>query len=73
MLLAGCTKTTLIPLSNDFEIIRCDALNLCPEGKECYSFQDTDYPICWQGNPCNRCASNNCIQLESYPVQIRCE
>jgi len=73
LFLAGCTEPKLLPLSDDFQIISCDALNPCPEGLTCYSFLDLDTPICLEGNPCTRCNTNNCKQLESYPVQIRCE
>ncbi|MFA5303424.1 MAG: hypothetical protein WC393_02720 [Candidatus Nanoarchaeia archaeon] len=73
LILAGCTaQNEMVPLSDDFEIIICDAITPCSEGLECISFQDLETPICWQGDPCDRCTSNNCIQLESYPPQIRC-
>ncbi len=56
--------------SGDF----CDAATPCPEGYECYKFEDEDTPICWDTDfdPCSTCPSGNCMFLESYPVQIRC-
>ncbi len=52
--------------------VLCDATTRCANG-ECYKFQDLEKPICWQGNPCDRCASGKCSILESYPPQIVCE
>jgi len=50
----------------------CDAFHKCPFGEECYSFQDQKHPICWKGDPCERCIGK-CTILESYPPKIRCE
>lgn len=75
IMMSGCASPSkeLIPLAEDFETIFCDALASCPSGMECYSFIDQEAPICWEGNPCERCESKSCMQLESYPVQIRCD
>ena len=51
----------------------CDALAPCDkEGYECYDFKDSNGPICYMGDPCFRCASGNCVILESYPMQVSC-
>ncbi len=51
----------------------CDAKNPCPEGWECYKFEDQKTPICWTGNPCDRCESGSCAIAESYPPQVFCQ
>ena len=53
--------------------LNCDAENPCPEGKECYVFEDEESPICWPGNPCQKCASKDCDVAESYPMQVFCK
>ena len=55
------------------EVQYCDADTPCPKGKECYQFEDEDKPICWVGDPCEKCKSKKCIVAESYPPQIFCE
>lgn len=43
----------------------------CPEGETCFTF-DRSSPTC-SDNPCSVCAQDEeCLQLESYPVQIHC-
>lgn len=51
----------------------CDVVNPCPAGKECYNFEDEDKPICWKGDPCQKCISKKCIVAESYPMQVFCQ
>lgn len=53
--------------------ISCDANNPCPEGKECYSFPDEEGPICWEGDPCEKCASKKCMTTLSYPPSVICQ
>lgn len=55
------------------ENIACDAINPCPQGKECYKFEDEDTPICWSGDPCEKCESKKCAIAESYPMQVFCQ
>ena len=50
----------------------CDAFHPCPAGLSCYKFQDEDKPICWEGDPCVKCDSGNCMIAESYPMQVFC-
>jgi hypothetical protein len=50
----------------------CDSLNPCAIG-DCYKFQDEVAPICWEGNPCQKCESGKCNIAESYPMQIFCK
>ena len=50
----------------------CDADNPCPEGQKCYKFEDEKNPICWKGDPCTKCESENCVVAESYPIQVFC-
>jgi hypothetical protein len=55
------------------EVRSCDATTPCPEGYECYKFEDEDSPICYIGtNPCERCPSRMCNIAESYPMQVFC-
>lgn len=49
----------------------CDAVTPCETG-ECYKFEDKEGPICFEGDPCSRCPSGECVLLESYPPQVRC-
>jgi len=51
----------------------CDANNPCPEGKECYKFPDEEEPICWEGDPCEKCASKKCMTTLSYPPSVICQ
>jgi hypothetical protein len=51
----------------------CDANIPCPEGKECYAFENEEKPTCWKGDPCEKCESKKCAVLESYPPQVRCQ
>jgi len=73
ILIMGCISTQTIsklkPLSTNATY--CDAQTLCVEGY-CYQFEDQATPICWTGNPCNRCVSGNCNMLESYPMRVIC-
>ena len=57
------------------ELKFCDATNPCLEGNTCYKFEGNEKPYCFPANedPCSKCASGKCNQLESYPVQIRCQ
>ncbi len=66
-------KEMEIPEVRAPEILYCDAVTACPEGKECYKFEDEENPICWSGNPCQRCASKVCDIAESYPMQVFCK
>ncbi len=50
----------------------CDADNPCPQGQECYKSEDEESPICWEGDPCAKCESGNCVVAESYPIQVFC-
>jgi hypothetical protein len=51
----------------------CDALTPCPEGEKCYLFEGEENPICWPGDPCQRCESKECDVAESYPMQVFCK
>ncbi|MBR9677520.1 hypothetical protein GOV04_05240 [Candidatus Woesearchaeota archaeon] len=52
----------------------CDAQNPCKnEGFDCYKFEDVSTPFCYNDDPCERCESGQCLILESYPMQVRCE
>lgn len=55
------------------EIEKCDAVKECLKGKSCYKFENEDSPICYIGDPCNKCPSGKCLQAESYPPQIICD
>lgn len=55
------------------EKVSCDANNPCPEGKECYSFPGEESPICWEGDPCEKCASGKCIATLSHPPSVICQ
>ncbi len=55
------------------ETINCDYKNQCPEGYNCYSFPEDEDPICYIGDPCERCASKNCDITESFPMQVFCK
>ncbi|MFH1221459.1 MAG: DUF333 domain-containing protein [Candidatus Micrarchaeota archaeon] len=50
----------------------CDATKPCPTGQECYAFPNETAPRCFTGDPCSVCPSGKCLQLESYPPQVRC-
>ncbi len=51
----------------------CDATTPCPEGYECYKFEDEDNPICYIGaDPCEKCPAGECTIAESYPMQVFC-
>ncbi len=69
LLVFGCVQEQ--PVQNQTKDIFCDAVTPCETG-ECYKFEDKDSPICFEGDPCSRCASGNCYIMESYPPQIRC-
>ena len=49
----------------------CDASTPCDVG-ECYKFEDEDAPICYIGDPCERCPGMECTIAESYPMQVFC-
>jgi len=49
----------------------CDENNQCEIG-ECYKFDDRDYPICWEGDPCSRCTLGNCNLIGSDPPVVEC-
>jgi len=51
----------------------CDANNPCPEGRECYKFPDEEKPICWEGDPCEKCESKKCMTTLSYPPSVICQ
>lgn len=53
--------------------ISCDANNPCPEGRECYGFPDEEGPICWEGDPCEKCSSKKCMTTLSYPPSVICQ
>jgi len=53
--------------------VECDAQTPCPEGKECYSFPDEEGPICWEGDPCEKCESKKCMTILSYPPSVICQ
>ena len=55
------------------EIIICDYQNNCPEGYNCYYFPDMEDPICYMGDPCQKCESKNCDFTESFPMQVICQ
>ncbi len=69
MLAFGCIQQLPAPPATN---LTCDATTPCPSGYECYKFEDRNAPICFEGNPCTRCASGKCIIFESYPPQVRC-
>ena len=52
--------------------VSCDALNPCESG-DCYKFHDLAEPVCYEGDPCERCPSKICTIAESYPMQIFCQ
>ncbi|MFH1211010.1 MAG: hypothetical protein V1645_03775 [archaeon] len=61
---------------NPSDLVYCDANTRCPDGMECYKFQDDDKAYCYnKGNdPCIRCDDpSRCVILESYPAQIKCD
>ena len=60
------------PVSTDNQWVVCDALNPCETG-DCYKFSDLASPVCYEGNPCERCASKVCNIAESYPMQVFCQ
>lgn len=68
-------STPISPASNgsDVQTGLCDASHPCPSGQECYKFQDDPSPVCYIGNPCDRCPSRSCLVMESYPAQIACQ
>jgi len=49
----------------------CDENNQCEIG-ECYKFDDRDYPICWEGDPCSRCTMGECNLIGSNPPVVEC-
>jgi len=49
----------------------CDENNECEIG-ECYKYDDRDYPICWEGEPCSRCTSGNCNLIGTDPPVVEC-
>ncbi len=49
----------------------CDENNQCEMG-ECYKFDDRDYPICWEGDPCSRCTLGECTLVGSDPPVVEC-
>ena len=51
--------------------ITCDYTNNCPEGFNCYKFENEE-PICFQGDPCLKCSSFDCDFTESFPMQVIC-
>ncbi len=50
----------------------CDANLPCTTG-ECYLFEESDYPICYEGDPCEKCDSQECVIATSYPMQVSCK
>ena len=50
----------------------CDARTPCAESLDCIQFPDEEQPICYQGNPCLKCPSQQCSIGESYPLQVFC-
>jgi len=59
--------------------LQCDALTakeVCPEGYDCMKFGRLETPVCAQPNPCSyyKCSGpfNDCVMMESYPMQIAC-
>ncbi len=74
MLLFGCVQEPLPEPPEDEEPVEpqfCDAVTPCETG-DCYKFEDKDKPICFEGDPCSRCASGRCNIAESYPMQVFC-
>jgi len=55
------------------EAITCDYQNNCPEGYNCYYFLDEEAPICYMGDPCQKCDSKVCDFTESFPMQVICQ
>jgi hypothetical protein len=51
----------------------CDAMIQCSAGESCIKFPDEEKPICFSGDPCEKCASKNCLVAESYPEQVFCQ
>jgi|GEM_PF-1516104 len=49
----------------------CDENNQCEIG-ECYKYDDRDYPICWEGEPCSRCTLGKCNLIGSDPPVVEC-
>lgn len=56
-----------LPSDLDF----CDANTPCKIG-QCVKFPGEKHPVCYEGDPCERCGSRECIALLSYPPQIMC-
>ena len=51
----------------------CNSFNPCPEGVDCYEFEDYGNPICWEGDPCNNCFSAMCELSDSEPPEVICQ
>lgn len=51
----------------------CSLEVACKTGFDCLKFEDEEKPLCWEGDPCQKCKSKKCIIMESYPGQVRCE
>lgn len=66
----------IIPLQKEKDIttIQCDAFTSCPKGLECFSFPK-EGTVCAKPDPCSYYCSlgRDCLILESYPAQIKCE
>ncbi len=52
--------------------ISCDAEKACPQGLECWALEAQ--PVCVDPDPCRwHCGKVDCVVMESYPLQLRCE
>lgn len=60
------------PAQETKKVQLCDINIPCNEGFECLKFEDEPKPICWQGDPCQKCESKKCEILESFPGQVTC-
>ena len=70
-MLSCCVTDTTTTTTSTTQQYYCGVDDSCEDG-ECYLFPEMSYPICFEGNPCSRCPSGRCLELESYPVQIQC-
>ena len=71
------TACTTVDNTGHFQItnITCDAINPeCPDNLECMKFENQATPLCAEKDPCNYYCDvgQECVILESFPIQISC-
>jgi hypothetical protein len=66
------TNSHKTPAQQIDKVQLCDINIACETGLECLKFEDEPKPICWQGDPCQKCDSKKCEILESFPGQVKC-